>query len=108
MRAAILLQIGHASVEEFVAWCGEESLLIIGVDVLPGADVLDAAPLPRRCVLVFGAEGPGLSETMVDACVQVVAIPQFGSTRSVNVGVACGIAMHAWCRAHADRPPEIP
>jgi tRNA G18 (ribose-2'-O)-methylase SpoU len=28
-------------------------------------------------------------------------IPMFGSTRSINAGVASGIAMHAWIRAHA-------
>jgi tRNA G18 (ribose-2'-O)-methylase SpoU len=31
-----------------------------------------------------------------------VSVAQFGSTRSVNVGVAAGIVMHAWVRAHAD------
>jgi tRNA G18 (ribose-2'-O)-methylase SpoU len=31
-----------------------------------------------------------------------VSIAQFGSTRSVNAGVAAGIAMHAWIRQHAD------
>ena len=31
-----------------------------------------------------------------------MSIAQFGSTRSVNAGVAAGIAMHAWIRAHAD------
>jgi tRNA G18 (ribose-2'-O)-methylase SpoU len=32
----------------------------------------------------------------------VLSIAQFGSTRSVNAGVAAGIAMHAWVRQHAD------
>ena len=31
-----------------------------------------------------------------------VSIAQFGSTRSINAGVAAGIAMHAWIRQHAD------
>ena len=30
------------------------------------------------------------------------SIAQFGSTRSINAGVAAGIAMHAWIRQHAD------
>jgi hypothetical protein len=39
-----------------------------------------------------------------------VSIAQFGSTRSLNAGVAAGIAMHAWVQQHADltaavRPP---
>jgi tRNA G18 (ribose-2'-O)-methylase SpoU len=31
-----------------------------------------------------------------------VSIAQFGSTRSINAGVAAGIAMHSWVRRHAD------
>jgi tRNA G18 (ribose-2'-O)-methylase SpoU len=51
-------------------------------------------------VLVFGQEGPGLSADMVRGCAMVCSIAQFGSTRSVNVGVASGIAMHTWIRTH--------
>ena len=59
--------------------------------------------LTRRtgCVLVFGQEGPGLSEPMRAECAAVLHIEQFGSTRSINAGVAAGIAMHAWIRQHA-------
>jgi tRNA G18 (ribose-2'-O)-methylase SpoU len=31
----------------------------------------------------------------------VYSIVQFGSTRSINAGVAAGIAMHTWVRQHA-------
>ncbi|MCU1613507.1 MAG: methyltransferase, partial [Frankiales bacterium] len=41
------------------------------------------------------------------AAALTVSITQFGSTRSINVGVAAGIAMHAWIRQHAvDRGPS--
>jgi len=35
----------------------------------------------------------------------VLAIAQYGSTRSLNAGAAAAIAMHAWIRTHADPPP---
>ena len=59
-------------------------------------------PLPRECLLLFGQEGPGVSGAAQAAAAMTVSIAQFGSTRSVNVGVAAGIAMHAWVRQHAD------
>ena len=31
----------------------------------------------------------------------ICAITQYGSTRSINAGVASGIAMHCWLRLHA-------
>jgi tRNA G18 (ribose-2'-O)-methylase SpoU len=52
-------------------------------------------------VLLFGQEGPGLTPEAADAADLVVSIAQFGSTRSINAGVAAGIAMHAWIRSHA-------
>jgi len=65
---------------------------------------LETAVLPRRCVLLFGQEGPGLSEPARTASAAVFSIAQYGSTRSINAGVASGIAMHAWIRTHADPP----
>ena len=74
---------------------------MIGIDNLPGAVPLEATTLPHRCVLMFGQEGPGLSPAAHAACDTVCSITQLGSTRSINAGVASGIAMHTWLRQHA-------
>jgi tRNA G18 (ribose-2'-O)-methylase SpoU len=55
-------------------------------------------------LLLFGQEGPGLSDDARALCDQLYSIAQFGSTRSINAGVASGIAMHAWIREHALAP----
>ena len=103
----------HPTVDDFVAWAagpapGDAALTVIGVDILPGSVPLETTVLPERCVLVFGQEGPGLSPGVRDACERVCSIAQFGSTRSINAGVAAGIAMHAWIRTHAEIPPRLP
>lgn len=90
----------HATTEDFVAWAAGNGLPVIGIDILPDSTPIETTVLPRRCVLVFGQEGPGLSEPIRDACDMVCSIAQFGSTRSINAGVASGIAMHAWIRQH--------
>jgi tRNA G18 (ribose-2'-O)-methylase SpoU len=90
----------HDDVDTLVAWAGSEALPLIGIDLLPGsASILDAE-IPRRCVLLFGQEGPGLSEVARSAVQQVLHVPQHGSTRSINAGVASGIAMFEWHRRH--------
>jgi tRNA G18 (ribose-2'-O)-methylase SpoU len=94
----------HPTVDDFVAWTAGEQVPVIGIDILPGSVPLETTVLPRRCVLVFGQEGPGLSAAARDACDRVCSIAQFGSTRSINAGVAAGIAMHAWIRMHAEIP----
>lgn len=91
----------HPDVASFAAWARHAELPLVGIDILPDSTPLDKTLLPERCVLVFGQEGPGLSEEMIDACGAVHEISQYGSTRSINVGVASGIAMHTWCRQHA-------
>ncbi|HVV74461.1 MAG TPA: RNA methyltransferase [Mycobacteriales bacterium] len=90
----------HASVSELAAWAASETLPLVGVDLLPGSVSILGAEVPRRCVLVFGQEGPGLSEAARSACAAVLHIPQFGSTRSINAGVASGIAMFEWLRRY--------
>ena len=52
----------------------------------------------ERTTLVFGSEGAGLSAEMLAAADEVREIESLGSTRSVNVGVAAGIAMYEWAR----------
>ncbi|MCW2642129.1 MAG: rRNA methyltransferase [Dactylosporangium sp.] len=96
----------HETITDFVTWAHGEELPVVGIDNLPGASALESVVLPPRCVLLFGQEGPGLSESARLACDQVYSIAQYGSTRSINAGVASGIAMHAWVRAHAAPPSE--
>lgn len=91
----------HDTVEGFIAWAAERRLPVVGIDNLPGSVPLETTTLPRACVLFFGQEGPGLSSAARDASDMVCSIAQYGSTRSINAGVASGIAMHAWIRSHA-------
>jgi tRNA G18 (ribose-2'-O)-methylase SpoU len=91
----------HPGIDEFVAWADAEGLPIWGIDNLPGSQPIETAALPERVVLLFGQEGPGLSEAARAAAATVLSITQFGSTRSINAGVASGIAMHTWTRQHA-------
>ena len=95
----------HATPEELVAWAAGEQLVVVGVDNLPGSVPIETVHLPRGCVLLFGQEGPGLSAAARDAAALVCSIAQYGSTRSINAGVASGIAMHTWIRQHAAPPP---
>jgi tRNA G18 (ribose-2'-O)-methylase SpoU len=74
---------------------------LIAIDNLPGAIPIETFAMPRRAMLLFGQEGVGLSAEARAAAATVCSIAQYGSTRSINAGVASGIAMHAWIRQHA-------
>jgi tRNA G18 (ribose-2'-O)-methylase SpoU len=92
----------HPDVESLAVFAEAEGLTVVAVDNTPGAVRLETVKLPRHCILLFGQEGPGLSEQAQQAAGMVVSIAQFGSTRSINAGVAAGVVMHSWIRDHAD------
>jgi tRNA G18 (ribose-2'-O)-methylase SpoU len=96
----------HADVADLVAWARESGLPLLAVDNLPGAVPLETTALPRACVLLFGQEGSGLSEEARAAADGVLSIAQYGSTRSINAGVAAGIAMHRWIQQHGELPAD--
>ncbi|GAA4865735.1 MULTISPECIES: TrmH family RNA methyltransferase [Saccharopolyspora] len=92
----------HPEVADLRAFASAHDLAVVAVDNAPGAEPVERTELPRRCVLLFGQEGPGLRADAREAADLVVSIAQFGSTRSINAGVAAGIVMHTWVRQHAD------
>ncbi len=92
----------HETAEDLAAYLHEHGVTLLGVDNLPGSTPIESIELPRRCALLFGQEGPGLSDQAREACDGTFSIAQFGSTRSINASAAAAIAMHTWIRQHAD------
>jgi len=90
-----------ASVAEVADYAAAAGYTVLAVDNTAGAEPLETAVLPRRALFLFGQEGPGLTEQARAAAAVTLSIAQYGSTRSINAGVAAGIAMHAWIRQHA-------
>lgn len=88
----------YSDVDEFMAAMQDKTL--IAVDNVAGSQPLNEVDLPLNAVLLFGAEGPGIRPEALEWATRIVHIPQYGSTRSLNVGVAAGIAMYEWTRRH--------
>jgi tRNA G18 (ribose-2'-O)-methylase SpoU len=100
------LHVRHVdSIAELAGYASGAGYTLVAVDNLPGAVPLETSELPRTAMLLFGQEGPGLSSGARAAAELVCSIAQYGSTRSINAGVAAGIAMHTWIRQHAAPPP---
>ena len=91
-----------ASAAELGDYAAQAGYAVVAIDNLPGAVPLETVALPRNALLLFGQEGTGLTAQARAVATMVCSIAQYGSTRSINAGVAAGIAMHAWIRQHAD------
>lgn len=86
----------HSTVQAFLdATAGK---IHVAIDNVPGATSLAESTLPNDCIMIFGGEGPGISDELLAACQTTIMIEQFGSTRSMNIGVAAGILMYEWRR----------
>ena len=92
----------HEDVESLLTWAKDHGLIVVAIDNTPGSIPLETAELPENALLLFGQEGPGITKAAAEGALMTCSIAQFGSTRSINAGVAAGIAMHAWIRQHAD------
>ena len=97
----------HPDVATFAAWTTQHSLPIVAIDNVESSVPIEVTALPQDCVLLFGQEGPGLTPEALSSAEMTCAITQYGSTRSLNAGVASGIAMYEWIRQHASQPQAV-
>ena len=96
----------HPTVAELADDLHARGVTLLGIDNLPGSRPIETLELPRDVCLLFGQEGPGLSDEARATCDGTFSITQFGSTRSINASAAAAIAMHTWVRQHADLDGE--
>lgn len=98
----------HESIEAFAAWAAEQQLPVIAIDNVEGCVPMETFEWPERCVMLFGQEGPGLTDEAVAAAEQVVEITQYGSTRSINASAAAAVTMFSWVTQRSSFVPGGP
>lgn len=88
------------------AWAKAEGVPIIAIDNVPGCVPMETFDWPERCVMLFGQEGPGLTDEAIAAAEAVVEITQYGSTRSLNASAAAAVSMYSWVQQHSALRPR--
>ncbi|MBO1902810.1 RNA methyltransferase [Leucobacter weissii] len=96
----------HESIAALAAWAQARRLPIVAIDNVPGCVPMETLDWPERCVMLFGQEGPGLTEEAIAAAEVVVEITQYGSTRSINASAAAAVAMYSWVQQHSPLRPR--
>jgi tRNA G18 (ribose-2'-O)-methylase SpoU len=82
--------------DQFYAYSKGFGFSIVGLEITEDAIDIREFTWPEKTAIVLGEENLGLSDTVLEQCDYVVKIPQFGSVRSLNAGVASGIAMFTY------------
>ena len=68
---------------------------IVGVENnVKGCKPIDEFQAAPNTLFIFGEEGAGIQQEVIDLCDELIYIPQFGSVRSLNVGTCSGIVMN--------------
>ena len=89
--------IHHATIEDFLKTQADRELVAIENNT-PRAKPLNDKKFKKETTLIFGSENNGITPELLEKAHDVRFIESFGSTRSVNVGVASGIAMYEYVR----------
>lgn len=79
----------------------EERVHIVGIDNIEAAKPIETFewPLPPiHTLMVFGQEDVGIPPELIELCQDLVYIRQYGSVRSLNVGIASGIAFYDYVK----------
>lgn len=89
--------IHHPTVEDFLKTQENRELVAIENNI-ERAKPLNTKEFKKDTTLIFGSENNGITLELLEKSQDVRYIESFGSTRSVNVGVAAGIAMYEYTR----------
>jgi len=119
-RRSVRVSMGHALLVPFAraqSWPGELEILrdngfhLLAMTPAPAAralsDVVGELRDAKAAVLV-GAEGPGLTETVMRACDERVRIPMARGTDSLNVATAAALAFYSLSECRTNRHPGEP
>jgi tRNA G18 (ribose-2'-O)-methylase SpoU len=86
------LPMARAPLGEVFAWLAEQDFHVWALTPRPDAAAIGSLHVPDRLALVVGAEGPGLSDRVLNGQ-RNVRIPLRGDVDSLNVGHAVAAAM---------------
>lgn len=87
----------HANINDFLKTQEGRELVAIENNT-PRTKPLHDKKFIQNTTLIFGSENNGITPELLDKATDIRFIESFGSTRSVNVGVAAGIAMYEYVR----------
>jgi TrmH family RNA methyltransferase len=78
---------------DFLSWKNQNGIYLAGAAGGEGVDY-HVARYPEPMVLIMGSEREGLSAAHKAACDQLVSIPMYGRSDSLNLAMATGIILY--------------
>lgn len=102
-----MIQVPETDVSEFLKAKKTEGYTICGLEQTTTSVSLGEYAFPEKCVLLLGKEKEGTPADLLQLLDQVIEIPQFGITRSLNVHVSAAICIYEYTKQMHWRPQSI-
>jgi TrmH family RNA methyltransferase len=93
MGAIFNIQLIRSTLMDFLSWKNQNGIYLAGAAGGEGVDY-HVARYPEPMVLIMGSEREGLSAAHKAACDQLVSIPMYGRSDSLNLAMATGIILY--------------
>ena len=72
----------------------EKDYYIVGIEQAENSTLLNEFELPKKPIaIIMGNEVNGVAQEVVDACNEVIEIPQFGTKHSLNISVTTSVVI---------------
>ncbi len=90
------------NIHDVIVKAKADGYAVVALETAQSAIPLKDFVWPERVALLLGNERFGLDRDVIDQADVILKIPMHGTKNSLNVGVACGIALASW-RDHIDQ-----
>ena len=82
--------------DALLEWCRQSGLSCIALEISPSATPLPQYDFPPDAALICGNEAHGVPVSLLNSCEATVVVPQTGPVGSLNVAMACSIALYSY------------
>lgn len=69
---------------------------LFGCEITPESTLLPTVRFPENSAFIFGSEGYGIQEDILQNCDQIISIPHASPSISLNVATACGVVLYEY------------
>ncbi|BFZ61930.1 hypothetical protein YB2330_003008 [Saitoella coloradoensis] len=93
-----LHEVKESHIKDFLREKKAEGYTIIALEQSSSSVVLGTYAFPEKCVLLLGREKEGVDADLLVEVDQVIEIPQYGYTRSLNVHVSASLLLYEYTK----------
>ena len=91
--------------DALLEWCQAQRIASVALEISANATPIDQFVFPDDTALICGNEATGLSPDFLTRCDASIVVPQTGPVSSLNVAIACSIALYSYSRQFGSMQP---